>query len=440
MKPGITRPTRWAHACPVKAGSNFEKSLAAGLLVACWFVVDIRAEGVFLGDMPTDSAVFSQLTALLYQPEFQRCVDAFPMPRSSRSFSAYDHFLMLCFGQLTYRESGRDIVACLQARPQRQYHLGFRGKITRTNFAYANEHRDWRVFAAIAEVLIRRARQLYQREVADPDFPAVAAALDSSIIHLSLKLFPWAYWGRSRAGALKLHLLLSLRGRLPAWSTITEASIPDVKMLDDVPLEAGAYYVMDRAYLDFGRLLRMAKAGAKFVVRSKRHVKFRVRTSRAVDKETGLRCDQTIRLIGEDSKNRYPLALRRIKFRDIKEKRSLVFLTNDFELSALTIGELYKNRWQVELFFKWIKQHLRIRNFFGRSRNAIHCQVWTAICAYLLVAIAKKQVGTSKSLYEILQIVSVSALEQIPLAKLLAENIVEENSSTTQNTPPLLGF
>src|SRR5579862_8937759 len=252
--------------------------------------------------MPTQAAVFSQLTSFLYQTEFRRCADAFAMPRSSRSFSAYDHFLALCFGQLTYRESLRDIVACLQARPQAQYHLGFRGRITRTNLAYANEKRDWRVFAAVAEILIRRARELYQTESVDPDFPLVAAALDSSIIHLSLKLFPWAYWGRSRAGAMKLHTLLSFRGDLPVWAMLTEVSMPDVKILDQLPAEQGAYYVMDRAYLDFGRLMNLQEAGAKFVVRSKRYVKFRVRQSRPVDKLTGLRCDQTIRLISKDSK------------------------------------------------------------------------------------------------------------------------------------------
>jgi IS4 transposase len=334
----------------------------------------------------------------------------------------------------------RDIVACLQARPQAQYHLGFRGRITRTNLAYANEKRDWRVFAGVAEVLIRRARELYQSESADPDFPLVAAALDSSIIHLSLKLFPWAYWGRSRAGAMKLHTLLSFRGNLPVWSMLTEVSMPDVKILDQLPAEQGAYYVMDRAYLDFGRLMNLQEAGAKFVVRSKRYVKFRVCQSRAVDKLTGLRCDQTIRLISKDSKYRYTSPLRRIAFRDLQENRRFIFLSNDFELPPLTICELYKKRWRVELFFKWIKQHLRIRHFFGRSRNAIQCQIWTAICTYLLVAVAKKQLRLEKSLYEILQIVSVSALEQTPLEELLRKNTHLEKSPIQQNTLSLLAF
>lgn len=390
--------------------------------------------------MPTHASVFSQLMALVYQAEFQRCADAFAMPRSSRSFSAYDHFLALCFGQLTYRESLRDIVACLQARPQAQYHLGFRGRITRTNLAYANEKRDWRVFAGVAEVLIRRARQLYQSQSADPDFPFVAAALDSSIIHLSLKLFPWAYWGRSRAGAMKLHTVLSFQGDLPVWAMLTEVSLPDVKILDQLPAERGAYYVMDRAYVDFARLMNLHQAGSKFVVRSKRYMRFRVRKSRPVDKLAGLRCDQTIRLISKDSKYRYPAPLRRIAFRDLQEKRSFVFLSNDFELPPLTLCQLYKKRWPVELFFKWIKQHLRIRSFLGRSRNAIQCQIWAAICAYLLVAIAKKQWGLEKSLYEILQIVSVSALEQIPLGELLQKNTLSQKSPAEQNTLSLLPF
>jgi hypothetical protein len=390
--------------------------------------------------MAIHATVFSQFTALLHQSEFQRCANAFPMPRSSRSFSAYDHFLALCFGQLTFRESLRDIVACLQARPRMQYHLGFRGRITRTNLAYANEKRDWRVFAGIAEVLIRRARMLYQRESSDPDLPVVAAALDSSIIHLSLKLFPWAYWGRSRAGAMKLHTLFSFQGDLPTWAMLTEVSVPDVKILDQVPVEPGAYYVMDRGYLDFARLMKLHHGGAKFVVRSKWHVKFRVRESRPVDKSNGLRCDQTIRLISKDSKFRYPSPLRRIVFRDVQENRRLVFLSNDFELPALSIGELYKKRWRVELFFKWIKQHLRLRHFFGRSRNAIQCQIWSAICAYLLVAIARKQLRLEKSLYEILQIASVSTLEQLPLHELLRKTDLCEKTPSNQNTPFLLGF
>jgi hypothetical protein len=362
------------------------------------------------------------------------------MPRTSRSFSAYDHFLALCFGQLTYRESLRDIVACLNARAHLSYHLGFRGRLTRTNLAYANEHRDWRVFAAVAQVLMRRASRLYYQESVDPDFPQVAFALDASIIHLSLKLFPWAYWGRSRAGALKLHTLLSFKGNFPVWTAITEASFPELKTLDEVPVYPGAFYVMDRGYLDLTRLLRLEQGAASFVVRSKTHVKFSVVDSQPVDKSLGLRCDQIIRLKSSWSKKHYPKALRRIRFRDELQNRSLVFLTNNFELPAILVCQLYKRRWQVELFFKWIKQHLRLRQFFGRSPNAVHCQVWSAICAYLLVAIAKKQLRLDKSLYQILQILSVSAFEQTPLPQLLTQTDTPPESPELQNTPFLLGF
>jgi IS4 transposase len=389
--------------------------------------------------MPVFKPVFSQILSGLHPQAFARCVERFPMRRTWRGFSAYDHFLALCFGQLTYRESLRDIVACLNARGGLQYHLGFRGRITRTNFAYANQWRDWRVFAAVAEVLMRRAKELYGQEKADPDLPSVIFALDASIIHLSLKLFPWAYWERSRAGALKLHTLIALRGNLPAWAAITEANFPEVKMLDEIPVQPGAFYIMDRAYLDFKRLLSLDQKGACFVVRSKRCLSFYVVESRTVDKSQGLRCDQTIRMRGRWSKQNYPRPLRRIRFRD-SQGRTLVLLTNNFELPASVIVELYRRRWQVELFFKWIKQHLRIRRFFGRSSNAIHCQIWTAICSYLLVAIAKKQMNLHRSLYQILQIVSVSAFEQTSLLQLLAKDHTGTETQENKNTPFLLGF
>jgi hypothetical protein len=367
-------------------------------------------------------------------------VDEFPMPRCSRSFSAYDHFLSLCYAQLTYRESLRDIIICLAARPQLQYRMGFRGRVTRTNLAYANEKRDWRVFAAVADVLMRRARKLYQHDLNHGQLPELAFALDASIIHLSVRLFPWAYWGRSQAGALKLHTLLALRGSIPVWALITEASFQDMKTLDQIPVQAGAFYVMDRGYLDFRRLIRLENQGAWFVVRNKRHVRFRVTESRIVDKQSGLRCDQTIRLVTPWSLRAYAQKLRRIRFRDAEQDRSFVFLTNNFEVEPEVICDLYKHRWQVELFFKWVKQHLRIRNFFGRSRNAIHCQVWTAICAYLLVAIAKKEHGIDKSLHEMLQIVSVSAFEEIPLKELFSNSTASLPHPEAINTPSLLGF
>lgn len=371
--------------------------------------------------MSNTPTVFSQITATLFQTEFSRCVQEFPTVRLTRGLSEYDHFLALCFGQLTCRESLRDVVTCLRAQSSRLYHLGFRGHISRTNLAYANHHRDGRLFAAVAQVLMRRAARLYQNEPWDPDLPQVAFALDSSIIRLSLNLCPWGYWARTGKAALKLHLLLSLQGNLPAWGAITEANLPDMKMLDQTPILAGAHYIMDRGYLDFVRLFAVEQADAFFVVRSKRHVRFAVVESRPVAKETGLRCDQTIRLTGRWSRNSYPKLLRRIRVYNAEHQITLVLLTNNFEVSAWVIAELYRNRWQVELFFKWIKQHLRLRGFYGRSQNAVRCQIWSAICAYLMVAIIKKELGIQKSLYEILQIVSVNAFAQTSLAELLTD-------------------
>jgi hypothetical protein len=387
--------------------------------------------------MSNSTTVFSQITATLFQPEFGRCVQAFPTTRVTRGLSEYDHFLALCFGQLTYRESLRDIVTCLDARSPKLYHLGFRGHISRTNLAYANQHRDWRLFAAVAQVLMRRAARLYQNEPWDPDLPQVAFALDSSIISLSLNLCPWGYWARTGKAALKLHLLLSLQGNVPAWGAITEANLPDMKMLERIPLLAGAHYIMDRGYLDFPRLWVVDQADAFFEVRSKRHVRFAVVESRPVDKAIGLRCDQTIRLTSRWSAQAYPESLRRIRFYNAEHQITLVLLTNNFELDAWVVAELYRNRWQVELFFKWIKQHLRLRGFYGRSQNAVRCQIWSAICAYLMVAIMKKELGIEKSLYEILQIVSVNAFEQVPLHELLKD---ESASAPETNRQKLLIF
>ena len=373
--------------------------------------------------MQAPSTIFSQIAVTLYPSEFRRCAELFPMQRPPRGLSAYDQFLALVFGQLTYRESLRDIVCCLQAKGVCIYHLGFRGRITRTNLAYANHHRDWRVFQAAAQILMRRAARLYQEEQSDPDLPNVTFALDSSIIALSLDLFPWAYYARSKHSAMKLHLMLSLQGNLPAWAALTEADFPDMKVLDNIPMIPGAYYIMDRGYLDFMRLFRLHQSGALFVVRTKRHVKFRVIASRPVDKSTGLRCDQTICLTSNWSVKSYPEYLRRIVFWDFENNVRLVVLTNQFELPALVISELYHDRWQVELFFKWIKQHLRLRAFYGRTQNAVRSQVWSAICAYLMAAIVKKQLKIRKTLNEILQIVSVSIFEQLPLQELLSTEL-----------------
>jgi hypothetical protein len=370
--------------------------------------------------MQGPSSILSQITTALYPSEFARCASLFPMQRPPRGLSAYDQFLALVFGQLTYRESLRDIVCCLQAKESLAYHAGFRGRISRTNLAYANHHRDWRVFRAAAQVLMRRAARLYQDDQADPELPQLAFALDSTIIALSLDLFPWAFFARSGHPAIKLHLMLSLQGNLPAWAALTEAHFPDMKVLDQIPVLPGAYYVMDRGYVDFMRLFRLHLAGAFFVVRNRRDVRLRVVCSRPVHKSTGLRCDQTICLTSYWSVRSYPEYLRRVVFYDVQTDLRLELLTNQFELPALVITELYHNRWQIELFFRWIKQHLRLRAFYGRSQNAVRTQVWSAICAYLMVAIVKKRLKIRKSLNEILQIVSVSIFEQIPLEELLA--------------------
>jgi hypothetical protein len=367
--------------------------------------------------MPISSCVFAQIMSAIQPVEFARCAERFPAPRRPRGLSAYDHFLALCFAQLTGRESLRDLVVCLNARPARTYQAGFRTRLTRTNLAYANNHRDWRVMATVAQLLMRRAGRLYTDHPADPELPQLSYALDSSLIELSLAVFPWSQWQRT-AGAVKLHVLMSLRGAIPAWTAVTEACFPDTLTLEHIPVEKGAFYVMDRGYLDFGGLARLQAGGAFFVVRSKCHVNYQRLTSRPVDKTTGLRSDQTVRLGRGRSHQAFPWPLRRIRLRDELAGRSLVFLTNQFELPAITVAELYRRRWQVELFFKWIKGHLRLRAFLGRSQNAVRLQVWAAICAYLLVAIAKKQLGLSQTLHQVLQVISVSAFETVPLAEL----------------------
>jgi hypothetical protein len=378
--------------------------------------------------MQLTPTVFSQILCALHAQEFSRCVDRFPNQRPPRGLSEYDQFLALCFGQLTYRESLRDIVACLNSKGSVLYHLGFRGRISRTNLAYANEHRDWRLFEAIAQVLMRRAARLYQNYPTDPEFPTMAFALDSSLIGLGLKLFNWGYYNRFKR-AVKLHLMLSLKGNLPAWAAITESKLPDMKILDRIPVVPGAYYVMDRGYLDFIRLFRIQSDAAYFVVRNKHHVRFRVVCSRPVNKSEGLRADQTIRLTSNWSIKSYPEPLRKIRIYDAEKKLTLVLLTNQFDLPAGVIAELYRKRWQVELFFKWIKQHLRVRSFYGRSENAVRCQIWSAISAYLMVAIIKKQLKIEKTLNEILQIVSVSIFEQTPLDQLLAIALPVQNQN-----------
>lgn len=377
--------------------------------------------------------VFSQITSTLFHSEFARCVQQFPPTRSIRGLTEYDHFLALCFGQLTYRESLRDIVTCLNAERRLLYHMGFRGNISRTNLAYANQHRDWRLFAAVAQVLMRRASRIYQDHPTDPDLPQIAFALDSSIISLSLSLFPWGYYARSKQAAVKLHLMLSLRGNVPAWADITQPNFPDMKIMDRIPVQPAAFYIMDRGYLDFVRLYRIHQAGGWFVVRCKKHVSFVRMESRPVRDQGNVRSDQTVRLKSNWSRKSFPKPLRRITVYDPEHKTFLILLTNNFDLPAGVIAELYRRRWQVELFFKWIKQHLKLRNFFGRSANAVRCQIWSAIATYLMVAILRKELKIGKSLYQMLQVLSTRAFEQVPLTELLGESQEMQKETDSQN-------
>jgi hypothetical protein len=341
--------------------------------------------------MQPHPTLFSQITNGLHASEFSRSAKKFPHPKPVRGLAEYDHFLALCFGQLTYRESLRDIAACLNSKTRLLYHMGFRGRITRTNIAYANKHRDWRIFQNLAETLMRRAARLYREVALDYDPPGLVFALDSSIISLALNLFPWGYYFRTGQAALKWHLLLSLQGNLPAWAVLTDPKVGDQRMLEHIPIHPGAHYVLDRGYMDFVRRYRLHQGGAYFVVRCKEPVSFKVLASRPVEKGNGFKCDQTVRLKSNWSKKSFPEPLRKIRLYDSENKVMLVLLTNNFSLTAEAIAHLYKQRWQVELFFKWIQQHLRLRTFYGRSENAVRCQIWSAICVYLLVAILKNK-------------------------------------------------
>lgn len=324
----------------------------------------------------------------------------------------------MLFAQLTYRESLRDIEACLRAAPEKIYHMGFNGPVSRSTLADANEQRDWRIYADVAQALIAEARQLYADEPLDVELDRTVYALDSSTIDLTLSLFPWASFRDTKA-AVKLHTLLDLRGSIPVFVWITDGKAHDVRVLDVLIPEPGSIYVLDRAYIDFERLWRLQEARAVFVTRAKKNLSYRRRYSSPCDRSTGVLCDQTIVLTNKASREHYPRPLRRIRYRDPKSKKTLVFLTNDLVLPALTIAGLYRNRWQVELFFKWIKQHLRIKAFYGISANAVKTQVWIAISAYALVAILRKRLNINHDLYTILQILSVYPFEKVQLYQLL---------------------
>jgi len=362
--------------------------------------------------------VFAQLMDFLPRREFNACVEKYRGNRRGRGFSCRDQFLCLGFAQLTFRESLRDIETCLRALEPKLYHAGFRGKVSRSTLADANAAHDWRIYADFAQVLIRRARKMYAQEPLAVDLAQTVYALDSTTIDLCLSLFPWAKF-RRRKGAVKLHTLLDLRGNIPCFIHVSHGKMHDVNVLDQLPIEPGAFYVMDRGYVDFQRLYRFTTAAAFFVTRGKRNLDCTCRARRPVDKTTGLRSDQTIVLAGLKSSRSYPVPLRRIAFYDAEHKRRLVFLTNNFTLPALVIAQLYQCRWQIELFFKWIKQHLRIKAFYGTSDNAVKTQVWIAISVYVLVAIVKKELRIERSLYDILQILSLTLFEKTPLFEAL---------------------
>lgn len=370
--------------------------------------------------MNSGKTVLAQILVGLSGEEFSRCAKLYPMVRDTPALSAYDHFATMIFAQLTYRESLRDIEACLQSRRRVLYHAGIRGDVKRCNLAYANEHRDARLFAAVTAVLMRRAQRLYAAEPAELALDGELFAIDATLINLSLALLPWARWQGTQA-AVKLNVMLTVASEMPAFCTLVEGTRHDVHFLDEVPIRAGSYYVLDRGYLDFQRLYRFAAAGAWFVTRSKCNTRFYVCVSRPVDKSTGLRCDQTIRLSSKQARRDYPEKLRRIRYHDPDSQVTFVFLTNNFELPALTIALIYRHRWRIELFFKWLKQHLRLRGFFSTTPNGVAVQIWTALCAYLLVAIAKRELALPNSLHEVLQVVSISALEKVPLPELFAK-------------------
>lgn len=389
--------------------------------------------------MLNDRYVLSQLMDFLPKHEFDRCVARYRGNRRIRNFSCFDQFLCMAFAQLTYRDSLRDIETCLRAIHKKLYHAGFRGIVARSTLANANERRDWRIYADFAQILIAHAQRLYADEDLGIELSRSAYALDSTTIDLCLALFPWARF-RRRKGAIKLHTLLDLRGNIPCFVRITHGKTHDVTVLDTVPIEAGAYYVMDRGYLDFARLRRFTLGLAFFVIRAKRNLDCRRRCSRRVDKETGLRSDQTIALSGPKTSKIYPEPLRRVAYCDLKTQKRFVFLTNNFELPALTIAKLYKSRWQIELFFRWIKQHLRIKSFYGTSPNAVKTQVWIAVSVYVLVAIVRKELKLERSMGEILQILSISLFEKTPIFEALSLPKPGSEEPPCCNQLPLFDF
>ena len=368
--------------------------------------------------MYTGRLVFAQLMDFHPKYDFDRSVARYRGDYKVREFSCLDQWLSMAFAQLSGKESLREIETCLRAMQVKLYHAGFRGQVSRSTLADANEHRDWRIYADFAAGLIRTARRLYTGDGFGVELANVVYALDSTTVDLCLSLFPWARFRKHKA-AIKVHTLLDLRGSIPSFLRITEGRTHDVLFLDEVILEPGAFYVMDRGYIDFARLYRFTQGLAFFVTRAKSNLAYTRLSYRHVDKATGLRCDETIRLCGPKTSTEYPVPLRRISYFDAETGQRFVFLTNNFELPALTIALLYKKRWKIELFFKWIKQHLRVKAFFGTSQNAVKTQVWIAISVYVLVAIIKKELAIERNLNEILQILSITLFEKVELHQVL---------------------
>ena len=387
--------------------------------------------------MYTGKIVFSQVMEHLPLHLFHQCVERYRGNFKVKEFSCLDQYLCMAFAQLTYRESLRDIEACLRAQQGKLYHMGIRASVSRNNLANANRVRDWRIYADLALGLIQTARKLYANDQFGVELENTVYALDATTIDLCLSLFPWANFRKSK-GAIKLHTLLDLRGNIPTFIHISDGKLHEVKTLDLLPVEPGAFYVMDRGYLHFKRLYRITQSCAFFVIRAKTNLKCRRIYSHPVDRTTGLICDQTIQLTGLCQAKDYPDKLRRVKYYDAETDKTLVFLTNNFELPALTIAKLYRCRWQVELFFKWIKQNLRIKTFYGTSENAVKAQVWIAISVYVLVAIMKKRLKIEASLYTMLQVLSVTIFERMPVLQALTEQ--DSKTITDDNSNQLILF
>jgi hypothetical protein len=389
--------------------------------------------------MNSGRTVFAQLLDHLPSYEFQKCVTRYRGDYQQKTFSCWDQYLSMAFAQLTYRDSLRDIEACLRSMQGKLYHMGFRGKVSRSTLADANESRDWRIYADFAQVLIGIARPLYAHDPMGVDLDHSLYALDSTTIDLCLSLFPWARFRQHKA-AVKMHTLLDLHGNIPTFIRITDGKVHDVNILDEIVPEAGAFYVMDRGYIDFDRLYFFTLCSAFFVVRTKENVLLQRRYSHPVDKSTGVRSDHTVILTAIESVKVYPDALRRVSYLDAETNKRLKFLTNNFVLPAATIAQTYKCRWQVELFFRWVKQHLRIKSFFGTSDNAVKTQIWIAVSIYVLVAIVRKRLELRASLYQILQILSVTLFEKVPVLQALEASSLQEDLPQDSNQLILFNF